>query len=203
MATRPRTRLAPEARREEILEAASRLFAQNGYEAVSASEIARQAGITPGLLHHYFGGKSGVFVTLLERLGPQLIEAIRVDTTQPVRARTRSFASSWLEWVDANRQIWLATAGVDDNLAGPEIRAAVDRIRERVTDSLIADYPATLSNQPQARLMLRSFLAFNRVVVHDWLDGQVSRDAAERLVAVTLHALITTVAPKLDNRPPK
>ena len=50
MATHPRTRLAPDARREEILETAGRLFAEHGYEGVSASEVARQAGITPGLL---------------------------------------------------------------------------------------------------------------------------------------------------------
>jgi AcrR family transcriptional regulator len=197
MAARRRTRLAPDARREEILKTASRLFAESGYEAVTASEVAREAGITPALLHHYFGGKGGIFVTLVERLGPKVIEVVRVDTTRPVRVRTRSFASSWLEWVDANRQIWLATAGLDDNLPDPEIQAAVDRIREGVVDSLIADFPATLSDRPQTRLMLRAFLAFNRVVLREWLDGQVSRGEAERMLAHTLHALITTVAPKL------
>ena len=101
MTTRPRTRLAPAARREDILQTAGRLFAERGYEAVPASEVARQAGITPGLLHHYFGGKRGLYVTLVERLGSQIIEVIRVDSTQPVRARTRSFANSWLDWVDA------------------------------------------------------------------------------------------------------
>ena len=122
---------------------------------------------------------------------------IRVDTTRPVRVRTRLFAASWLEWVDANRRIWLATGGLDENLADPELQAAVDAVRERVIDSLIADYPATLSDEPQIRLMLRSFLAFNRVVVRSWLDGHVSRPEAQRLLARTLHALVTTVAPKL------
>ena len=201
MTTRPRTRLAPAARREDILQTAGRLFAERGYEAVPASEVARQAGITPGLLHHYFGGKRGLYVTLVERLGSQIIEVIRVDSTQPVRARTRSFANSWLDWVDANRQIWLATAGLDENLADPELRAIVDGIRERVIDGFIADYPATLSDQPQIRLMLRSFLAFNRVVLRSWLDEEVSRADALRLLADTLHALVTTVAPRL-NRPP-
>ena len=69
-------------------------------------------------------------------------------------------------------------------------------------DSLIADYPATLSDEPQTRLMLRSFLAFNRVVLRDWLDGKISRAEAQHMLADTLHALITTVAPKLGNPPP-
>lgn len=203
MTTRPRTRLAPAARREDILQTAGRLFAERGYEAVPASEVARQAGITPGLLHHYFGGKRGLYVTLVERLGSQIIEVIRVDSTQPVRARTRSFANSWLDWVDANRQIWLATAGLDENVADPELRAIVDGIRERVIDGFIADYPATLSDQPQIRLMLRSFLAFNRVVLRSWLNEEVSRADGLRLLADTLHALVTTVAPRLHRPPTK
>ncbi len=201
MATRPRTRLTPAARREDILQTAGRLFAERGYAEVPASEVARQAGITPSLLHHYFGGKRGLFVMLVERLGPQIIEVIRVDPTRPVHLRTRSFANSWLDWIDANRQIWLATAGLDENLADPELRAIVDGIRERVIDGFIADFPATLSDQPQIRLMLRSFLAYNRVVLRSWLNEEVSRAEAQRLLGDTLRVLVTTVAPRL-NRPP-
>jgi AcrR family transcriptional regulator len=195
VATRPRTRLSPSTRRAEILDTAGRLFAERGYAAVPASEVARRAGVTPGLLHHYFGGKRGLFITLVERLGAQITDVIRVDTTEPVRVRTRAFATAWVQWLDANRQIWLATSGLDENLADPQLRAIVDAIRERVIDSFIADYPATLSDEPEIRLMLRSFLAFNRVVVRSWLDGAVSRAEAERLLAETLHALIATVAP--------
>ena len=198
MASRPRTRLAPAARREEILATAARLFAERGFEAVSASEVAREAGVTPGLLNHYFGGKAGLFVSLVERLGPQIVQVIRVDTTRPVHVRTRSFANSWLNWVDVNREVWLATSGLDDNLTDPEMRATVEEIRERVVDCLIADYPATLSDQPEIRLMLRSFLAFNRIVLRSWLDGEASRAEAQRLLAHTLHTLIANVAPKLD-----
>jgi AcrR family transcriptional regulator len=198
VAKRTRTRLSPATRRAEILDTASRLFAERGYAAVSASEVARQAGVTPGLLHHYFGGKRGLFVTLVERLGAQITDVIRVDTSEPVRVRTRAFANSWVEWVDANRQTWLATSGLDENVVDPELRDVIDAIRERVIDSLIADYPATLSDEPHIRLMLRSFLAFNRVVVRSWLDEATTRAEAERLLADTLHALITTVAPKLS-----
>jgi hypothetical protein len=45
--------------------------------------------------------------------------------------------------------------------------------------------------------MLRSFLAFNRIVLRSWLDGEASRAEAQRLLAHTLHTLIINVAPKL------
>lgn len=201
MATRPRTRLAPSAQREEILQTARRLFAERGYEAVTASEIAREAGITPGLLDHYFGSKAGLFIALVERVGPQILELIRVDTSKPLHVRTRSFAHAWLDWVDVNREIWLATSGLDDNLTDPQMRAAVEEIREQVIDCLIADYPATVSDRPDVRLMLRSFLAFNRVVLRGWLGGEASRAEAQRVLAHTLHTLITKVAPKLGKPP--
>jgi AcrR family transcriptional regulator len=201
MATHPRTRLAPAARRAAILDTARRLFAERGYEAVSASEVAREAGVTLGLLDHYFGSKRGLFMELVACLGPQTLEVIRVDTSKPVHVRTRSFANSWLDWVDVNREIWLATAGLDDNLTDPQMRAAVEEIRERVIDCLIADYPATLSDRPDIRLMLRSFLAFDRAVLRGWLRGEASRAEAERLLAQTLHTLVTKVAPKLDGPP--
>lgn len=190
--------MAPAVRREQILEVAGRLFAEHGYEAVSASAVARAAGVTPGLLHHYFGGKRGLFVTLVERLGPQIVAAIAVDSTRPARTRTRSFASAWLDWIDVNRQMWLASAGLDEHPADPELQAVVDAIRERVIDQLIADYPATLCDAPLVRVMLRSLLAYNRVVVRSWLDEELSRSDAERLLADSFHMLITTVAPGLD-----
>jgi AcrR family transcriptional regulator len=201
VAARPRTRLAPAARREAILEVAGRLFSEHGYAAVSASEVARQAGVAPALVHHYFGGKRGLFLELVKRLGPVVDEVVRVDTTRPVRARTKMFAERWLGWIDANRQIWLATAGRDENIADPELWAAVNRVRERAIDSFIEDFPETLSEEPLIRLMLRSYLAFNRIVVRSWLNGTASQADAQRLLADTLHALITTVAPALKDTP--
>lgn len=203
MSARSRTRLAPAARREEILEVAGRLFSEHGYAAVSASEVAREAGVAPALVHHYFGGKRGLFLELVERLGPVVDEVIRVDTTRPVHLRTKMFAERWLGWISANRQIWLATAGRDENITEPELWAAVDRVRERAIDSFIEDYPETLFEEPLTRLMLRSYLAFNRVVVRSWLNGSASQAEAQRLLADTLHALITTVAPALKSAPEK
>ena len=117
---------------------------------------------------------------------------------RPPRPRPHAIVRRfWLGWIDANREIWLATGGLEENLTDPELRAAVDAIRERVIDSLIAGYPTTLSDGPRMRLMLRSFLAFNRVVVRSWLSGEVGRPEAQRLLANTLHSLITAVAPRL------
>ena len=70
MNTTPKySRLAPGQRREQMLDAANALFAERGYDEVSVEDIASSAGVTRGLVHHYFGGRKEVYIALLERLG--------------------------------------------------------------------------------------------------------------------------------------
>ena len=54
------------ATRREILEAARDVFAEEGYDRASVRAIARQAGVDPALVYHYFDGKPALFVELLE-----------------------------------------------------------------------------------------------------------------------------------------
>jgi AcrR family transcriptional regulator len=69
MTTTKFSHLAPAQRREQILDAANALFAERGYDEVSIEDIASSAGVTRGLVHHYFGGRKEVYIALLERLG--------------------------------------------------------------------------------------------------------------------------------------
>ena len=62
-------RLDREQRRQQILDVANDLFAERGYEEVSVEDIASAAGVTRGLVHHYFGGRRDVYIALLERIG--------------------------------------------------------------------------------------------------------------------------------------
>jgi AcrR family transcriptional regulator len=200
MATRPRTRLAPDARREEILEHARQLFGARSYAAVSASEIARAAGVTPALVSHYFpGGKREIFVTLVSELSESVLETIRGDTAKPLRARVAATVESWLDWLDANRETWLATAAQGDYIADPQLQALVDAARDGTVDRLISDYPDALTDDPPTRLMLRNWLGFNRASSRSWLKGEATRAETALLLGETLHHLITTVAPALKD----
>ncbi|HEX6447706.1 MAG TPA: TetR family transcriptional regulator [Streptosporangiales bacterium] len=48
--------------RGAILDAARRLFADRGYDATTLRGVAREAGVDPALVHHYFDGKHQLFV---------------------------------------------------------------------------------------------------------------------------------------------
>ncbi len=49
----------------DIIEAARRVFARKGYDGASLRAIAREAGVDPALVHHYFDGKASLFVAAM------------------------------------------------------------------------------------------------------------------------------------------
>jgi AcrR family transcriptional regulator len=59
-------RPGPTRTRQEILDAARAAFAARGYDAVSLRAIARQAGVDPALVHHFFNSKSQLFTAAMQ-----------------------------------------------------------------------------------------------------------------------------------------
>jgi AcrR family transcriptional regulator len=65
-----RTPKVVEDRREQIIDAALRVFAQKGYSNATNKDIAREAGITPGLIYYYFESKEALLYAILEAKSP-------------------------------------------------------------------------------------------------------------------------------------
>lgn len=63
---RPKRKRDAAATREAILEAATRRFATQGFEAAGAREIAADAGVTAALVNRYFGSKEKLFAEVIE-----------------------------------------------------------------------------------------------------------------------------------------
>jgi AcrR family transcriptional regulator len=68
-----RTPRVVEDRREQIIDAAMRVFAQKGFIRATNKNIADEAGITPGLIYHYFANKEAVLKTIIERRSPMRV----------------------------------------------------------------------------------------------------------------------------------
>lgn len=69
--------------REELLEAAGRLFARDGMGQTSLRQVADEAGVTPAMVHYYFGGKEGLYEALLERTFSTLLQEVGAVATEP------------------------------------------------------------------------------------------------------------------------
>jgi AcrR family transcriptional regulator len=65
-----RTPKVVEDRREQIIDAAMRVFSQKGFTRATNKDIAREAGITPGLIYHYFENKEALLRAIIEARSP-------------------------------------------------------------------------------------------------------------------------------------
>jgi AcrR family transcriptional regulator len=203
MATTPRySRLDPERRREQILDTANALFAERGYEEVSIEDIAAAAGITRGLVHHYFGGRREVFIALLERLGTVREDQLRAPVGRSARARVADSVSRWLDWTEANRTIYLGTVALGDDIADPGIREVVASLRQRAIVKLAAFHVDIAQDSSRLRHALESWTGLNRAATRSWLLGEATREATHELLASTLeHVLRTFGAPPRGRSP--
>ena len=78
-----RAELAKAARREEILTAARRVFAERGFRGTTIADIAEAANIALGTIYLYFPSKEAVFAALNQQLA-ELITAAVTDVPEPV-----------------------------------------------------------------------------------------------------------------------
>jgi TetR/AcrR family fatty acid metabolism transcriptional regulator len=80
---------AAEDRRRQILDAAVRVFARQGFHACRVSDIADDAGVAYGLVYHYFSSKDEVLDTLFLERWNVLLDVIRSVDTDEVAAREK------------------------------------------------------------------------------------------------------------------
>jgi AcrR family transcriptional regulator len=69
MATRPQrtARLAPEIRREQLLDAALSILTERGFDAVTVESVAQRAGVTRPVVYDVFGDLQGLMIALIDR----------------------------------------------------------------------------------------------------------------------------------------
>ncbi|MCE7699680.1 MAG: TetR/AcrR family transcriptional regulator [Methanobacterium paludis] len=66
----------PTEKQNVIVDAAFRLFGENGYKKTSTSDIAAAAGISKAMIFHYFGTKKKLYLYLIQLCGDIFIKAI-------------------------------------------------------------------------------------------------------------------------------
>jgi AcrR family transcriptional regulator len=94
--SRTMPRLKAPQRREQLIEVATRLFADFGYEATTTAAIARAAGVTEPILYRHFKSKQDLFVAIVRAVSKRTVqswEALSQRTSDPAE-RIRIVAQS-------------------------------------------------------------------------------------------------------------
>src|SRR6201986_2635082 len=85
--------------RDQLIEGATRLFAEHGYEGTSIEAVLPPAGVSRGALYHHFAGKEALFEAVVSAVSEQ----VTVDLTEAVRGcadpldAMRTAAIAWID----------------------------------------------------------------------------------------------------------
>ena len=165
------TRVEPDARRQSLIEATARVLARDGAGGSSVRAIALEAGVSPGLVAHHFGGVDALIVATYGHVGDQvsaaLDAAVRDAGTDP-RARLMAYVAASFEPPIADRALlatWTAFWGLV--IARREIAALHDLQYARYREDL-ETLLAACGLAPSARR--RAAIAIAALVDGLWLE---------------------------------
>lgn len=198
--------LAHDERRAQILAVAARLFSERSIDSVSTVEIAREAGVARGLVHHYFGTKRELYLEVVR-------DMMRVpDEVFPGDGVLSDSVDRWLTMVERNRGTWLAAIGAQGFGSDPEVEAIANEARDRVAERIIAviwNPSAAPGDVPEElRAIIRGYGGFAETIAADWLIRRAGRACLTRaqvheLLLRTLTALVQDVLPRVQSTPRK
>ena len=192
-----RQRLTRDERRSRILDAASQVFAERGYDGASIEEIADAAGITRPVIYDHFESKRDLHISLLELhveelLGFMVQRVAREDTSE---ARLEVAMRAFFEFVETHPYAWRILFR-DPTPDDEEIVGAHERVQGLVTEAIIAMVGATpVAENPSDTVAREVTWAMWAQILKNAAHGlaywwyvhrEVPRD---ELVSVTMNAL--------------
>ncbi|MFI5960822.1 TetR/AcrR family transcriptional regulator [Streptomyces asoensis] len=195
---RTRRRLSTQERREQLLSVGARLFSESPYDDVWIEQVAEIAGVSRGLLYHYFPTKREFFAAVVERESERMLRMTAAVPGVPVREQLVSGLDTYLEYVETHAHGYRAFHRADaagDRAVRKVYRRALAAQEQQMLAALGADpeFGAVLEERPDVRLAVRGWLAFTTAVCLEWLRGSdLSRDQVRELCA---RALLGVIAP--------
>ncbi|HEY6759484.1 MAG TPA: TetR/AcrR family transcriptional regulator [Baekduia sp.] len=209
MTTSKGTRLSPDARREQLVELGLELLGHTPPDQVSIEAIARAAGISKGLLYHYFPTKSDFVAAVIRQARDEVAGrmARQLDADLTVGQRLEASIDAFLGYVDEHAVGFLAIArarGGED----ATVRAAIAENRARRVAAMV-QFAAALAEaepadveSPALVVALEGWLGFSEGVISVWLERrrEVTRAEVRHLIRTNLLGVLAT-AVDLDPRP--
>jgi AcrR family transcriptional regulator len=205
MATAPaprRQRLDHDERRRQILACARMLFSERSYDAVSTSDIAREAGVARGLLHHYFGTKRELYLEVVRQL-------VRMPSTPvPLEAPGRGLeivisesVDRWLTMLERNSGMWVAAIGARGLGRDPQLEAILEQARDQAADRLIEALQTYEAEQasPELRAAIRAYSGYCEAASIEWLErGRLSREQIKAMLVQGFLSIVRDVLPAVE-----
>ena len=182
-----RVRMSPDSRREQLIELGVRLLATRSLEDLSIETLAEEAGISRGLLYHYFGGKQEFHTAVVRRAADDLFAVTAPDGEGTALEQLEGSLARYVDYVVENYEGYVSL--VRGAAGGHEgLREIYEESREALTGRLfegaVAEEAAHLGlvDTPAVRLVVRGWAALTEEVVLDWVRDNRGITREELLV---------------------
>lgn len=190
MANAPRTRLDPEARRAQLVGLGLQMLSTRPLDKVAIDDIAAEAGISRGLLFHYFPTKRDFHVAVARAAADDLLARTAPDPDLAPGARLRASVEAFVDHVTGNRDAYVAfirgSSGGD-----PQMLEVYEDTRTAFTDRVLDGLAVDPRQHPQLRAVARGWVALTEEMTVDWLSrGDLERDQLVGLIEAALTALV-------------
>jgi len=195
---RPRIRLENDQRRAQLLALAKRAFSDRAYDDVAIDALAQAAGISKGLLYHYFPTKRELYIAGLREISDELVEAItRVPRDLAPVDRVRTGLMAYLDHVTRHSQAFVALmrGGIGSD---PEVAGVVESVRTRLFTTFLAGSPfaSLLAGDARFEIAVRGWIGFVEAASIDWcVNPRLSRVELCELLTQVLYEVLRVVAP--------
>ncbi|MBM4631727.1 TetR family transcriptional regulator [Prescottella equi] len=185
-----RVRLSPEERRAQLIDLGVRMLADRPLEQISVEDIADQAGVSRGLLFHYFASKHDFHVAIVRHSSAEMLARTAPNLELPVIDMLRDVMAAYVDYVSENRDTYVSllrgTASGD-----PAMREVFESTRAEMARRVVEQLPS-LGIEPDARIALsvRGWIAFVEEATITWLQGpEIPRDELIELLVTALPAV--------------
>jgi AcrR family transcriptional regulator len=184
-----RRRLSVDERRAELLRIGMRLFSTRAYEEIWVEEIAELAGISRGLLYHYFPTKRDFYVAVSRAAAAEAGELTAPDTSLPPLDRLHAGIDAFVRYAEEHSQGFLTA--YRGSLAGdPEVRAIVEGGRQRQAARIMEIVAPENEPQPLLWHAVHGWIALAQDIIARWLQ---ERDATREAVCELLRGALSGV----------
>jgi AcrR family transcriptional regulator len=186
------SRLQTDERRRQLLEAGARVFTQHSYDDASMAEVARAAGISKGLLYHYFPSKRDLFVATLEAAAAELREITQPDPALPIPEQLVTVLDAYLSWIEAHADSYVKL--LESATGSDDVRSYMAQMRGNTVERMIE--VLVRGGDPAAvRTALHGFLWFIDGACLDWLANRdLTRDQLRDMLATAFAGAVGAAA---------
>lgn len=179
--------MSPGERRAQLIELGTEMLAERSLEQVSVEDIADQAGVSRGLLFHYFSSKQDFHLAIVREASKTMLDRTAPDMTLEPYEILRDSIANYVDYVTENRDTFISLLR-GSATGDPDMREVFEQTRATMAERTLANlHKLQVDANGTTELAVRGWIAFVEEATISWLrDPRITRD---QLIELNVGAL--------------